>query len=236
MTGKVSNNQKGFTAVEGLILLFILIIIGAVGYMVYHDDHKTKTATVSTTAAKTSTATSSKTQKQATTKTYTDSSKTYTLSYPTSWTESEQGTGDLVGVTYNLLDTTSGIFIPPNTSPISTNPSVPNSIHVTAFKTTDIKGLLSQYVTGDGNTTPQQLTINGYQAYYQKDTSTSSSNGYTDDDYAVTNNGVSVVFQFRVQQDAISYSASPKDNVPAFNDSNVVPAFTSFVKSIKFLN
>jgi hypothetical protein len=61
--GKLKNNQKGFTAVEGLLIVLILVVIGAVGYMVYHNDHKTKTASVSTTAAtkpattKTSTAT-----------------------------------------------------------------------------------------------------------------------------------------------------------------------------------
>jgi hypothetical protein len=49
--GKLQNNQKGFTAVEGLLIVLIIVVIGAVGYMVYHNDHKTKTVSVSTTAS-----------------------------------------------------------------------------------------------------------------------------------------------------------------------------------------
>ncbi len=46
---KKSKNQKGFTVVEGLLIVLILVVIGTVGYIVYHNDHKTK-ASVSTTA------------------------------------------------------------------------------------------------------------------------------------------------------------------------------------------
>jgi uncharacterized protein (UPF0333 family) len=47
---KIYKNQKGFTAVEGLLIVLILVVIGAVGYMVYHNNHKFKTVSVSTTA------------------------------------------------------------------------------------------------------------------------------------------------------------------------------------------
>jgi hypothetical protein len=48
--GKLKSDQKGFSAVEGLLVVLILVVIGAVGYMVYHNNHKTK-ASVSTTAS-----------------------------------------------------------------------------------------------------------------------------------------------------------------------------------------
>lgn len=43
-------NQQGFTAVEGLLIVLILVVIGAVGYMVYQNGHKTKTVSIVTTS------------------------------------------------------------------------------------------------------------------------------------------------------------------------------------------
>jgi prepilin-type N-terminal cleavage/methylation domain-containing protein len=49
---RISKNQKGFTAVEVLLVILILVVIGAVGYMVYHNDHhKNVTANVKATSA-----------------------------------------------------------------------------------------------------------------------------------------------------------------------------------------
>jgi hypothetical protein len=49
-------NQSGFTAVEGLLIVLILVVIGSVGYMVYHNNHKTKTASSSNTGVTTTSA------------------------------------------------------------------------------------------------------------------------------------------------------------------------------------
>src|ERR1017187_5703637 len=43
---KIFKNQKGFTAVEGLLIVLTLVVIGAVGYMVYHNDHKTNNSSI----------------------------------------------------------------------------------------------------------------------------------------------------------------------------------------------
>lgn len=53
---KTFKNQKGFTAVEALLTILILAVIGFGGYYVYHTNHKTKIVSSSTTVAKTSTA------------------------------------------------------------------------------------------------------------------------------------------------------------------------------------
>jgi Tfp pilus assembly protein PilE len=88
--GKLQNNQKGFTAVEGLLIVLILVVIGAVGYMVYHNNHKT--TNTNNTASKTSSS-SSNTTKTASTpnpyagwKTDTTSLSGLSFQYPSTWT------------------------------------------------------------------------------------------------------------------------------------------------------
>jgi archaellum component FlaF (FlaF/FlaG flagellin family) len=51
---KLITKNNGFTAVEGLLIVLILLVIGGIGYMVYHNDHKNKTVAESNTS-KTST-------------------------------------------------------------------------------------------------------------------------------------------------------------------------------------
>lgn len=48
---KIFKSQKGFTLVEGLLIVLILLVVGGIGYMVYHNDHKSSVA-VSTTVTK----------------------------------------------------------------------------------------------------------------------------------------------------------------------------------------
>jgi Tfp pilus assembly protein PilV len=59
---KTLKNQKGFTLIEALLIILILVVIGGIGYMVYHNDHKTKAVTTSNTAAKATTSRSSASQ------------------------------------------------------------------------------------------------------------------------------------------------------------------------------
>jgi hypothetical protein len=87
---KLSKNEKGFTFVEALLIILILCVIGGVGYMVYHNNHKT--ATVSTTT-KTSTSSSAKstteTSPYAGWNTYTATLQPVTFRYPKDWTIDE---------------------------------------------------------------------------------------------------------------------------------------------------
>ncbi|HEY1835386.1 MAG TPA: hypothetical protein VGG13_01030 [Candidatus Saccharimonadales bacterium] len=52
---KLSKNQKGFGAVETLLVLIIIILIGAVGWLVYKDHHKTTPPAKASTSANTNT-------------------------------------------------------------------------------------------------------------------------------------------------------------------------------------
>jgi hypothetical protein len=87
------------------------------------------------------------------------------------------------------------------------------------------------------NYSPQTQTISGYQALYHQEVvpATEGQNGaaggmgYTDDYYAVANKGVTIVFYFRERQNGNGIASS-------FDASNIVPAYTALVKSVKFTN
>jgi hypothetical protein len=61
MMGKLRNNEKGFGAIEGLLIVAVVVLLGIVGYMVYKNHNKattnnsTTTASTTTTPAKTTT-------------------------------------------------------------------------------------------------------------------------------------------------------------------------------------
>ena len=90
---KITKSQKGFTAVEGLLILLILVLVGAVGYFVYHNDHQSKTLNATTadktTSSKSNISNSNKTVSAANAyagwNTYTSSDNTYTVRYPANW-------------------------------------------------------------------------------------------------------------------------------------------------------
>lgn len=229
--GSFKKNEKGFGAVEAVLIIVIIVLIGAVGYLVYKNHHKTPAKVVTVTKTVTA-APKSTTTTTSTTKTYTDPSSTYSLVYPNTWTVAQSGAGDQPPATViNKLETT---FTAPGAPDIATND--PNTINVIAYQTSDEASIFKFYASGT-STTPENLTINGYPAMYQQSVVDSSGgSSYTDDNYVVTNNGVTIDFNFREQQGAITYAASPQDNVPAFNDSSLVPAYASLVKSVKFLN
>jgi uncharacterized protein (UPF0333 family) len=128
---KISKNQKGFTVLEGLLIVLILVVIGAVGYMVYHNDHKTKAVSVSTTAAKTPTTKNTSSTKPTTTasanpydgwKTYTLKNEKLSFEYPSSWTLSAND-NNIDGAGYQQA--VDGVFISaPGTSSGSSTLSI----------------------------------------------------------------------------------------------------------------
>jgi hypothetical protein len=104
--GKLKNNQKGFTAVEILLTLIFLAIIGAIGVYVAHN-HKTNKSVVTTNSS-----TPSSTKSTTTTpnvyagwKQYCSSNEKACFKYPSTWTFNNRCTpstdctgGDNVGV------------------------------------------------------------------------------------------------------------------------------------------
>lgn len=228
--GKLKNDQKGFSAVEAVMLVVIVALIGTVGWMVYKNQHKTAVTTTTTQPTQTSSSSASR-QPVSNTTTYTDSSKLFTISYPTSWAVDESAIN--AETPYPLANKKRVELTPPN-SPKSSDGVTPNAAFVIAFKTNDTQGVLSNNSFGDKQISVQNLTINGYKALYNQDISTGATQSptYTEDRYAVTNNGITLLFSFREKQGAYEGVSS----VPSFDTANTVPDFTALVKSVKFLN
>jgi hypothetical protein len=70
IVGKLRNNQKGFGAVEGVLIVAVVVLLGVVGYMVYKNHNKTPANNSKNISANTPT-TSKTPSSTATPKTYT---------------------------------------------------------------------------------------------------------------------------------------------------------------------
>jgi Tfp pilus assembly protein PilX len=47
----VSKHQTGFSVIEGLLIIIVVGFLGATGWMVYHNNHKTSLTSAGSTAA-----------------------------------------------------------------------------------------------------------------------------------------------------------------------------------------
>lgn len=91
--GKLQNNESGFSAVEAVLVLVVVMLIGVLGYMVYKDHHKTTATNPATNSSQTTATGTSSSTKTTTTpdpyagwKTYTSSIEKITFKYPSDWT------------------------------------------------------------------------------------------------------------------------------------------------------
>jgi cytoskeletal protein RodZ len=227
-SNRFGSDQGGFGGIEALLIIVVIFLLGLAGWYIYHVNHRT-TTTNTTNNSKTSG--SAPTQPQTASRTYTDNAKVYSVSYPEDWTVSQQSFGDNIPAT--PLDTKVVKFTPNDAPDISTVKSSgvaqQNSVSIFAFKSSDTKSLLDSWITGDKQSTPQNMSINDYSATYQQSSSTTAPT-YTDDVYAITHNNETLVFTFREKQ------GTDGTGTPAFNATNTVPAFMALVKSVKFLN
>jgi len=84
--GKLRNNQKGFTAVEGLLIVLILVVIGAVGYWFITITTKTKTVSTTNTSSNKPATTNTKTPTSSNSpQVFTASSYGFQFTYPQKW-------------------------------------------------------------------------------------------------------------------------------------------------------
>ncbi|GEM_PF-3112623 len=87
----MKKNQKGFGAVEAMLVLVIVVLVGVAGYMVYKNHHKTTTTASSANSTRTtpsSTSTKTTTDPYAGWQSYSDSHVSF--KYPSGW---QAGTG-----------------------------------------------------------------------------------------------------------------------------------------------
>src|SRR5215472_14324706 len=98
---KLYKNEAGFSTVEALLILVVLVVIGAAGWFVYKDHHKTVTADkVNTSSSSKQAASSTSTSNTMSTQpanpytnwqTYTDTSGSgFSVKYPSGWQSNPQ--------------------------------------------------------------------------------------------------------------------------------------------------
>ena len=229
--GKIRSDQSGFSAVEVVLVLVIVALVGVVGFMVYKNHHKSTGATSSTSAKSGNTSKKTASDPYAGWNNYTDTAKLYSVKYPSDWTVSNSAVHADTAST--LADQKQAAYAAPNPSNAS-----PTEVSVLAYTTSNLQSVMSQYSFGDKPTTPQSTTINGYQALYGQDIETGSTGTnptYTVDHYAVTHNGVTLLFSFREQQGDDENVGTPSAS-GAYDHTSVTPQFTKLVKSVRFLN
>lgn len=228
---KIHKNNKGFSTVELVLAVVIVILIGAVGYLVYKNNHKTTTANVAVTTDKSPAAIPSTTNKTPTptlptgtisttdiTGTYSYPGNIFTLLYPASWTEDAQ-TVPVATVQPGIQGTVVTIS-PPNTPEGET-------AGITAYKSTSLSNALSEDSVGQSAKIKdsKSLTINGYNALYEQVVTNSTK---TTDSYAVTNNSYTIVFDFVLNGGGDPSASS------SFDATSLLPEFNAIVSSIKF--
>jgi len=79
-------NQDGFSAVETVLVIIVVVLIGVAGWLVYKNNHKKTENKTATNTTQTTTDTNKKTDPYAGWKTYTASEEKATFKYPSDWT------------------------------------------------------------------------------------------------------------------------------------------------------
>lgn|GEM_PF-1803979 len=91
--GKIHKNERGFSAVEGILVLIIIVLVGVVGWFVFKNHKKTPVTNTSTSTTQTPAATV-KTE-PAKTIAYSNADLGVTLNYPESWGTATLADGSL---------------------------------------------------------------------------------------------------------------------------------------------
>ena len=143
---KLYKNETGFGAVEGILVLVIMVLIGVVGFMVYNNHHKKTTASSVATSTLTK-PTTTPTNPTAGWTAHTSNDGKFSLKYPSSWvlpTDSSDCPNNQFRVG------------PTSSTASSCNPNETSSnAEVTVLDTEHICAALSS------NSTTQQVTISG---------------------------------------------------------------------------
>lgn len=203
----MKNNQKGFgTATLGLMALLLLVpIVGFVGWKIY-DSAQDKNSN----AAKASEP-----------KLYTDTAHRFTFNYPADWMTEFPGDFPANGPTQSEQDWTK-ISRPVRVKPAKAAKG--NDVNVApGCSAADIDQAKADK---DESRTQQDLTINGYRAFYDRQEAKVSTESYVYHTYIIL--GKSDCLRISYREDL--YSGASGRNA---TDSNV-PGFKSIVESTRF--
>lgn len=211
-------NTKGFSVVEGLLIFVIVGLIAGVGWYVVNNRSDSDNSYNSTNTTPSSTKSE-----------ITDSSKTFSVEYPNTWSKipyEEPGTD---GPTKPTPDWTK------DTQPITLRNKDNQKAEVFIYGFTDVDTTIEKEINDidkDQFNTYEKVTINGYKALKHTTdfVGPSEAEKYKDIEYRVLNGKDLVTLSFRE-----SYSNNTTNNEYDFDASNLTQEFESIVNSIKFL-
>ncbi len=232
MAMKTGRDTKHSGAIEIILIIIIIVTIVLIGWYIHHVSQSANGTYNQAIHTNSSSPPKFSSKQKTPTKTYIDSSETFMVTYPSAW-----GVGAVPmqsGTPFPLVNSDLVSLTPPNAPSTLTGAKRPNALTIIVFQTGNTLGVLKKSSFGNEQTAPKRLTINGYTAYYQQDTATrnaSQAPTFTDDQYAVTHNGVTLLVSFRERQGVDKNSHSV-----GFNASATVPTVIKIVNSIKFRN
>lgn len=226
-------NQKGFAAVEAILIVIIIAMIGGVIWYVIKQNKDVSEPTNSTVQ-----------QSAGEVKddinldaTITDITKTYKISYPETWKAMtrETSSSGLGGPESETLIENSGIDITPeNASKFAEGDEDPekpylnlNLLDISAYKSSDIQALANDAINEPGDLKKIEQ-INGYDAYKFTTDVDDPENGlqYLTENFLLTDGGTTVIFSFTVTQGGDSKK---------FDDSDKLPTVEAIVNSLEIL-
>lgn len=156
--------------------------------------------------------------------TYTDDSKIYTITYPVQRWSAHEASALNLGIPLPPLDNKMVNFIP--AYPVDSGYGAAGTLVLIGFKAPGATVLAD--AKNGSSTGVKSMTIDGYPALYEQYVNTAGTT-FTDDDYAVTHNGVTLYFTFRQEQ-------GPSGDDEGFDATSYLPDVQTIVGSTKFLN
>ena len=156
-------------------------------------------------------------------KSYTDSAKLYSLSYPSAWAAKEEA-DCCEGEPKDYTKVSRSVTI----APPSKADMHGYGVQIQADRTDTLAKTIEQNWT-DNKHEPELKTINGYSAKYVRVTFNGDAENYIDHNYLITHTGSSVLVTFREKY----YHQYPAEDWSAAQDMD---AFNKLLDSIRFLN
>jgi prepilin-type N-terminal cleavage/methylation domain-containing protein len=203
----MKKNQKGFSVIEVLLVLVIIGLVVGIGWYTLNRNNHHRSATNSAQPTKA--------------KTYTDSSKLYTLSYPENWIVKEAADCCEGAPKDHTQVPRMVTFIPPGKSDIHGY-----GVQIQADKT-DALATLIERGWATNKHTPEAKNINGSDTAYVKVSFNGDAENYVDHNYLIKHNEASVFVSFREKY----YHQSSAADWTAAQD---MQAFSAILDSITF--
>jgi hypothetical protein len=206
----MKKHEDGFGAVGLVLVIVVAAVIGFAGWRVYSANNKTTPSPTITTST--------------THKSYTDTAKRFTFSYPDNWTTSFAEKGGMDGPEQAEPDWTVV------SRPVLVKPLVgqkDNNVAVTpGCSASTIAAAKAQK---DKFHTQEDTKINGYTALYDKLDFKADAESYLDHKYIIVDKNDCVEISFRENWHHDMSNTN-------FDDSKNLPGFQAIVNSVKFLN